>query len=83
MQTLTLEITNDNALKVLQDLQEKRFINIIAKPNFNSLVFPGKPLTTKEFKDWVESRENGPSMSLKDAKAKWAKKKNQLKKLAK
>ncbi len=83
MQTLTLQITDDNALKVLQDLQDKHFINIIAKPDFNSLVFPGKPLTTEEFKDWIESRENGPSMSLKDAKAKWAKKKNQLTKLAK
>ena len=83
MQTLTLEITNDIALKVLQDLQEKHFINIISKPNFNSLVFPGKPLTTEEFKDWIESRENGPSISLKDAKAKWAKKKSQLTKFAK
>jgi hypothetical protein len=83
MQTLSLEITEDNALKVLQDLQEKHFINIIAKPNFNSLVFPGKPLTTEEFKSWIEIRENGPSMSLKDAKAKWVKKKNQLTKLIK
>jgi hypothetical protein len=83
MQTLTLEITDDNALKVLQDLQDKHFINIIAKPDFNSLVFPGKPLTTEEFKGWIESRENCSSMSLKDAKAKWAKKKNQLTKLAK
>lgn len=83
LQTITLEITNDNALKVLQDLQEKHFINIIAKPTFDSLVFPGKPLTTVEFRDWIKSRENGPSMSLKDAKAKWDKKKNQLAKLAK
>ena len=75
MQTITLEITNENALKVLQDLQEKHFINIIAKQNFNSLVFPGKPLTTEEFTDWIERRENGPSISLKDAKAKWAKRK--------
>ena len=83
MQTLTLQITDDNALKVLQDLQDKYFINIIAKPDFNSLVFPGKPLTRQEFKDWIESRENGPSRNLKDAKAKWAKKKSQLTKLAK
>lgn len=83
IQTVTVEITNENALKVLQDLQEKHFINIIAKPDFNSFVFPGKPLTTQEFKEWIESREKGPSMSLKEAKAKWAKKKKTLLKLTK
>lgn len=83
MQTVTVEITNNNALKVLQDLQEKHFINIIARPDFNSLVFPGKPLTTDEFQELVQSRENGPSISSKEAKAKWAKKRKQLLKLAK
>jgi hypothetical protein len=78
MQIITLEVTNDLALEILQDLQEKHFINIIANPVFNSLLFPGKPITTEEFKNWIESRENGPCMSLKDAKAKWTKKKNQL-----
>ncbi|MEO5996977.1 MAG: hypothetical protein ABIN89_09595 [Chitinophagaceae bacterium] len=67
----------------IQGIQEKHFNNIIAKPAFNSLVLPGKPLCTEEFKDWINSRENGPSMNLKDAKAKWSKKKNQLSKLAK
>lgn len=82
MQTLTLEITNDIALKVLQDLQEKHHIKVIPKSNLDYLVFPGEPLTKEEFKNWIERRENGPSMSLKNAKAKWAKKKNQLLKLA-
>lgn len=83
MQTVTVELTNKDALKVLEDLQDKHFINIIAKPDFNSLVFPGKPLTAQELKEWVESRENGPSMSLKEAKAKWEKKEKKLLKLAK
>ena len=73
MQTLTVEITNDNALKVLQDLQERHFINILAKPNLNSSIFPGKPLTTEEFREYILTRENGSSMSLKEANAKWAK----------
>ena len=83
MQTVTLEITNEDALKVLQDLQEKHLINIIAEPDFTSLVYPGKPLSIQEFKEWVESRENGQSMSLKEAKVKWAKKKKELLKLVK
>jgi hypothetical protein len=78
MQTLTVEITNDNALKVLQDLQERHFISILAKPNLNSPVFPGEPLTTEEFREYILSRENGASMSLKEANAKWAKKRKQL-----
>ena len=74
MQTLTVEITNDSALKVLQDLQERHFINILSKSDINnSRVFPGEPLTTEEFKEFVVNRENGASMSLKEANAKWQK----------
>ncbi len=67
----------------IYQLQEKHFINMIEKSASNSLVLPGKLLSTKEFRDWIKSRENGPSMSLKDAMSKWAKKKNQLLKLTK
>jgi hypothetical protein len=82
MQTLTVEITDDNALKVLQNLQERHFINILAKSDLNSLVFPGKPLTTEEFQELILNRENGSSISLKEANAKWAKKRKQLLKVA-
>lgn len=78
MQTITLEITNDNAIKVLQELQDKHFINIVAKSDLTSPVFPGKPLTPQEFEAWVRNRENGPAMTLKEAKIKWARKKSQL-----
>ena len=78
MKTLTVEITNDDALKVLQDLQEKHFINIITKPDLNSPVFPGEPLTSEEFKDFIINRESGSSRSLNEAKIKWAEKKKQL-----
>ena len=83
METLTVEITNNNALKVLQDLQEKHFIKIRSKPDLSSPVFPGEPLTQEEFKELILSRENGSSMSLKEATTKWTKKKKQLLKLAK
>ena len=79
MQTLTVEITNDNALKVLQNLQQKHFINILSKPDFNSLVFPGEQLTIDEFKNFVVSRENGSMISLKETKTKWVRKKRMLK----
>ena len=83
MQTFTVEITNDNALEVLQELQEKHFINILAKPNLKSNVFPGEPLTPKEFKDIVTNAENSGSVSLKEAKGSWAKQRKELQKFAK
>ena len=83
MQTFTVEITNDNAVKALQELQEKHYINIIATTDIDSPVFPGKPLSPQQFKKLVVSRENGPGMSLKEAKAKWTRKGKELLKLAK
>jgi hypothetical protein len=82
MQTLTAEITNDNPLKILQDLQERHFINILAKSDPNSVIFPGEPLTPEEFREFILGRENGTRLSLKEANAKWAKKRKQLHKPA-
>jgi hypothetical protein len=83
MQTFIVEIKNDNALKILQDLQEKHFIEIHSKPDLSSLVFPGKPLTVEEFRNMTDKAENSGSMSLKEAKNKWANQKKQLLKLTK
>ncbi|RZJ20539.1 MAG: hypothetical protein EON51_14830 [Acinetobacter sp.] len=82
MQTITVEITNNEALKVLQDLQRKEFIKILGKSDSNSAALPGKPLSVEEFQDWVAQRENGPTVSLQQAKAVWAKQRSQLQKLA-
>jgi hypothetical protein len=83
MQTLTVEITNTDALKVLQDLQEKRLINILSRPDLNSPVFPGKPLTNEEFRKVIAEAENSGSISLKEAKASWARQRKELLKLTK
>ncbi len=39
MQTLTVEITNDNAIKMLQDLEEKHYIKIISGHDLDSAAF--------------------------------------------
>lgn len=83
MQTITVEIKNDDALKVLQDLQEKHFISIIAKPDMKSHVFPGDPMTNEQFSQMIEDAENSGSISLKEARAKWAIKEKELLRLAK
>ena len=82
MQTLTLEITDNMALQVLKDLQEKRFIKILAKPNPKSFVFPGKPLSVEEFQDMIVEAENSGTLSLKEAKELWANQRKKLLKLA-
>jgi hypothetical protein len=83
MQTLTVEITNTEALKVLQDLQEKQYINILSKPDLHSPVFPGEPLTTEEFKIMIAEAEHSGSINFKEAKSTWARQRKELQKLAK
>ncbi len=83
MQTLTIELTNDKALKALQGLEEKHFIKIIPESDRVSAALAGKAFTNEEFTDLILSRENGPRVSLKDAKAVWAKQRKQLQKLSK
>ena len=75
-----MEITDNNALKVLKNLQKKNFIKILSKPDPNSFVFPGEPLSAEEFDNMIAQAENSGTMSLKKAKALWA---NQRKALAK
>ena len=82
MQTLTVEITHSNAIKILQDLQEKHLIRITGKPDLNSPSIPGEALSLKAFKDWIKDAENTSTVSLKDAKSTWANKRKQLQSLA-
>ena len=52
-----LEIKSDDALKVLQDLQEKHFINILSNPDLDSYVFPGESMSAEEFKTLLPSEK--------------------------
>jgi len=70
METITLEINDTGALKKLHVLEEKRQTTI------DSPALKGEPMSIKAFKKWIQVAENTPSISLKDAKAKWAKKRS-------
>jgi hypothetical protein len=83
MQTVTVEINSKNALKALENLEEKHFIRIIEKTEISSPSLPGKPLGITEFKQWIASAEAAPAISLQEAKTKWASKRKQLHKLTK
>ncbi|HPA23917.1 MAG TPA: hypothetical protein PLU18_11770 [Ferruginibacter sp.] len=79
MQTVTIQITHKNAFGALQDLEQKHFIRIVeALPVLKAVSLPGKKLTQSEFKNWVEQTEKSNTISLKEAKSKWATKRKQL-----
>ncbi len=78
MQTLTLEITNNNALKTLHALEEKQFINILDRFVLNSPSLPGKKISLTAFKNWIANAEDNPVVDIKEAKSRWANKRKQL-----
>jgi len=81
MQTLKIELTGNNSLKALQDLENKQLIRIVQEPDLNSYSLPGEPIRNEDFRKWVEYAENSPSVTLTQAKQKWAEQKKKLQKL--
>jgi len=49
-----VEIKDENALKVFQDLQGKQFINRLSNPDLNYHVFPSEPMSPEEFISVIE-----------------------------
>lgn len=81
MQTLTIELTDNNSLKALQDLEHKNLIRIVKEPDLNSYSLPGEPISVEDFRKWIEYAENSPTVSLTEAKQRWAAQKKKLQKL--
>ena len=81
MHTVTIELTNNNALKLLKDLENKNLIRIVEEPDLNSYALPGEPISEKDFKNWVRYAENNPTVNLTEAKQKWEVQKSKLQKL--
>ena len=81
MQILTVQVTNENALKALHTLEEKNFIRIVEDANLSSPALPGSPLPLKAFKEWINNAEEDDTLSLKGAGKKWAVKRKELQKL--
>ena len=83
MHTITLQINNNDALKTLQALENKHFISILENSDLDSPSLSGEPLSLAEFKSWIKDAEKAPTVSLTQAKEKWANKRKQLQKLIK
>ncbi len=81
MRTLTIELTDNNSLKALQDLEHKNLIRIVKEPDLNSYSLPGEPISVEDFRKWVEYAENSPTVGLTEAKQRWAEQKKKLQKL--
>jgi len=81
MQTLTVQITHQTGLKILHTLEEKKIIRIIEDADLDSPVLPGSPLPLKAFKQWITDAGSNDTISLKEARKKWAGKRKQLQKL--
>ena len=81
MQTLKVELTDNNSLKALQELENKRLIRIVKEPDLDSLSLPGDPVSEEDFRNWVEYAEGAPTVSLAEAKQRWATQKKKLQKL--
>lgn len=78
MQTLTVEITDESALKVLRDLEKKRFIKILDDPRKSSPALPGNPMTPEQFREWIGEAEASETMSFDEAYKAWQKEQKQL-----
>lgn len=81
MHTITIELTGNNSLKALQDLEHKQLIRILKEPDLNSYSLPGGPICNEDFRKWVEYAENSSTVSLNEAKLRWAEQKKKLQKL--
>jgi len=81
MQTLRIELTGNNSLEALQELEHKHLIRIVKEPDLNSYALHGEAISEKDFRRWVEYAENSPTVSLTEAKQRWATQKRKLQKL--
>jgi hypothetical protein len=83
MHTITLQINDERVVKTLQDMERSQFISILENSEFDSPALPGAPMSITAFKSWIGASEQTETVSLTQAKEKWASKRKQLLKLTK
>lgn len=83
MKTIIINVPNNNALKLLKDLELNNIISIEKESEFNNYLYSGDPLSVQQFVAWIKNAEELPSVNLSAAKIKWEQKKTHLKSLIK
>lgn len=81
MQIITIELTGNNSLKALQDLEQKHLIRIVKEPNLNSYSLPGDSISDQDFRKWIDYAGESPTISLTESKQRWTAQKQKLQKL--
>jgi hypothetical protein len=81
MRKITIELTGNNSLKALKELELKHLIRILKEPDLNSYSLPGELISNEDFRKWVEYAENSPTVSLTEANLVWAEQRKKLQKL--
>jgi hypothetical protein len=81
MKTITIELTGNESLNAIQDLENRNLIRIVNEPDLNSYSLPDESISVEDFREWVNYAENSPTVSLQEAKQRWAEQKKKLQKL--
>lgn len=81
MQTLTIQLTDNNSLQALLELENRNLIRILKEPDLGTYALPGEPINIEDFIKWIEYAENSPTVSLTEAKQRWTTQKQKLQKL--
>jgi hypothetical protein len=81
MQTLKIELTGNNSLKALKELEYRNLIRILKEPDLQSYALPGESISESDFKNWIEYAEESSIVSLTVAKKRWTAQKEKLQKL--
>lgn len=81
MASITIELKGEDALKALEDLEQRDLIRIVKESDQNLYVLPGEPMSNEDFINWIEFAENTPALSLNEAKQRWADQKKALQKI--
>ncbi len=80
IQTFKIELTGNNSLKALQELEHRQLIRIVKEPDLNSYALPEEPINKEDFKKWCEYAEDSPTVSFTEAGQRWAAQKKKLQK---
>jgi hypothetical protein len=78
MDKIIIELTGDNSLKALKELENRKLIRILRNPKQVSYALPGEPISDIDFKNWIEYAENAPTLTLNEAKQQWSSQKRKL-----
>ena len=78
MDKVIIELTGDNSLKALKELENRKLIRILRNPKQASYALAGEPIGEVDFKNWIEYAENTPTLSLNEAKQQWSSQKRKL-----